>query len=56
MSCSLLLNHYSNSFTTLIVGLISAVVMIILIKYMSTRVGLKPEEYSKQDILFLELD
>lgn len=56
MSCSILLNHYSNSFTTLIVGLISSVVMIILIKYMSTRVGLKPEEYSKKDILFLELD
>ncbi len=56
MSCSFLLNYYTNAFTTLIVGLVSAIAMIIIIKYMATRVGLKPEEYSKRDILFLELD
>lgn len=56
MSCSFLLNHFSNSFTTLIIGIISFIIMMFLINYMSTRVGLKPEEYSKQDILFLELD
>ena len=56
MACSILLNHYSNAFTTLIIGLIASITMIIIVKYMSTRVGLKPEEYSKKDILFLELD
>ena len=56
MFCSLLLNYYSNAFATLIIGLISTIAMIILVKYMATRVGLKPEEYSKKDILFLELN
>lgn len=56
ISCSILLKYYSNSCTTLIIGLISAIMMTILIKYMSTRVGLDPKEYSEEDILFLELD
>ena len=51
MLSSLLLNYYSNSLTTLIIGIISFVLMILLIKYMSTRVGLNPEEYSEKDTL-----
>lgn len=51
MICSVLLKHFSNSFTTLIIGGISFILMIFLIKYMSTRVGLKPEDYSEKDSL-----
>ncbi len=51
MISSLLLNYFSNSFTTLIIGIVSFVLMILLIKYMSTRVGLNPEEYSEKDTL-----
>lgn len=50
MTTSFVLNYYSSSYTTLIVGIISCILMIFLIKYMSTRVGLKPEEYSEKDI------
>ena len=51
MICSVLLKYFSNSFTTLIIGGISFILMIFLIKYMSTRVGLKPEDYSEKDSL-----
>lgn len=37
----------------LIVGLISFVSMIAVLKYMKTRFGLKPEEYKKEDIEFI---
>ena len=51
MACSALLKYYSNSFATLIIGVIAFVLMIFLIKYMSTRVGLRPEEYSEKDTI-----
>lgn len=54
MISSFLLNYFSNSFTTLIIGIASFVLMIFLIKYMSTRVGLKPEQYSDKDILLIK--
>ena len=50
MITSGLLNYFSSSYATLIVGIVSFILMIFLIKYMSTRVGLKPEEYSEKDI------
>ena len=51
MISSLLLSYYSNAFTTLIIGIVSFILMLLLIKYMSTRVGLNPEEYSEKDTL-----
>ena len=50
MTTSGILNYFSSSHAALIVGLFSFVLMLFLIKYMSTRVGLKPEEYSEKDI------
>lgn len=50
MISSGLLNYFSSSYTALIIGIVSFILMIFLIKYMSTRVGLKPEEYSEKDI------
>ena len=54
MSCSFLLNYFTNTVTTLIIGIVSTIIMLLLIKYMSSRGGLKPEEYSKTDIFFLD--
>lgn len=50
MVTSGLLNYFSSSYATLIVGLTSFILMLFLIRYMSTRVGLKPEEYSEKDV------
>lgn len=50
MITSGLLNYFSSSYAALIVGIISFILMIFLIRYMSTRVGLKPEEYSEKDV------
>lgn len=47
---SLLMTFTGSANAMLIVGIISLVVIVILLKYMSTRVGLKPEEYKKEDI------
>lgn len=48
----LLLNLINVEKAFLIVGLFSFVCMILTLDYMRTRFGLKPEEYSKQDIDF----
>ena len=48
------MGYYSNAMTTLILGLVSTTAMIILLIYMSSRVGLKPEEYPKEDIYYDE--
>ncbi len=56
MCCSYLLRFVSSSVAALIIGLISFALMIFLIFYMSSRVGLKPEEYSEKDILFIKVD
>lgn len=54
--CSFMLSCFSSAVTTLIIGLCSFILMLFLISYMSTRVGLKPEQYSEKDIFFLELE
>lgn len=54
MVCSVLLKYFSNSFAALIIGIVSFILMIFLIKYMSTRVGLKPEEYTEKDTLLVK--
>ena len=52
--CSWIMGYYSNAMTTLILGLVSTTAMIILLIYMSSRAGLKPEEYPKEDIYYDE--
>lgn len=47
---SAILSYLSNSLAILWIGSLSFIIMVILINYMSTRVGLKPEDYSKKDI------
>lgn len=48
--CSFALTFYSNAIVTLMLGIISFILMVFVLHYMSTRVGLKPEDYSSKDI------
>lgn len=49
---SILLNHTTTAYASLIIGIVSLVLFIIILEYMKTRIGLRPEEYRKQDIEF----
>ena len=49
---SILLRHTTVAYASLIIGIVSLILFIILLDYMKTRIGLKPEEYRKQDIEF----
>ena len=46
----LLLNTINVQNAFLIVGLASLAIMVVVLDYMRTRFGLKPEEYKKEDI------
>lgn len=48
----LLLNILNVKHAFLVVGLLAFVNIIIVLNYMKTRFGLKPEEYKKEDIEF----
>lgn len=53
--CSYLMDVTSTSYSLIIIGTISLILFLIVLRYMKTRVGLKPEEYKKKDIEFVEL-
>lgn len=46
----MLLDGVSISYATLIIGLVFLLLFVLVLDYMKTRVGLKPENYSKNDI------
>lgn len=48
----ILLNNVDIKISFLIVGISSLILMLIVLKYMKSRFGLKPEEYRKEDIEF----
>ena len=50
---SWLLTHITTAYTTLFLGIGSLVLFIFILDYMKTRIGLKPEEYRKEDIEFV---
>ncbi len=50
----LLLNVINIKNAFLIAGLTSLALMILILDYMRTRFGLKPEQYAKEDIEFVE--
>ncbi len=54
-ACSGLLSITNTSYVYIIVGCVSSVVFIFLLEHMKHTVGLKPEEYSKQEIEFTQL-
>lgn len=49
---SFLLDHTTTSYALIIIGCVFMAILVILLDYMKTRVGLKPEEYKKSDIEF----
>jgi len=52
---SFLLNKISTAYCMIIVGTIFTIMYILMGKYMKVRVGLEPEEYSKQERKYDEL-
>ena len=52
---SFLLNKMSITYCMIIVGVVFTIIYILMGKYMKTRVGLKPEEYSKNERKYDEL-
>jgi len=52
---SLLLDVIPTSFAVVILGCIFTIILIFILDYMKTRIGLKPEEYKKSDIYFTEI-
>lgn len=49
---SCLLDITTTSYAFIIIGGIAFVIFIFLLNYMKSKVGLKPEEYSKEDLIF----
>lgn len=49
----LLLETYTTSQAYFIIGFVGLIVMLLILKYMSQRVGLKPEDYDKKDIEYI---
>lgn len=52
---SFLLDRTSTANSMVIIGIVFSILMLLVIKYMSTRVGLKPEEYSEEERKYDEL-
>lgn len=50
---SFLLSVTTTAYTFIIIGFIFFVIFIFLLNYMKTRVGLKPEEYPEEDLIFV---
>ena len=52
---SFLLDRMNISYCTFIIGVITILFTILMSRYMRNRVGLKPEEYSKEERKYDEL-
>ena len=50
----LLLEYYSTGTSYLIVGTVGLFIILFILKYMKSRVGLNPEDYNEQDIGYIE--
>ena len=50
----LLLEYYSTGTSYLIVGAVGLCIILFVLKYMKSRVGLNPEDYNEQDIGYIE--
>lgn len=53
--CSVLLGFSSAAVTFVLIGSASTLIMVLLLDYMKTRVGLRPEQYKREDLIFTEL-
>ena len=52
---SFLLDRMETAYCMIVVGIIFTILMILVSKYMKTRVGLKPEEYPKEEVKYDKL-
>lgn len=52
---SLILNYTTTAYLTMIIAVVGFIVMLFCLKYMRTRVGLRPEEYPKYDTQYDEI-
>lgn len=52
MLCALMLGFTSTANTFIVVGCISTIFIVLLLDYMRGRVGLKPEQYGKEDLRY----
>lgn len=52
---SYLTNNLSSAVSTLLIGISFTIAIIVVLSYMKSRVGLKPEEYPESDMKFNEL-
>lgn len=52
---SFLLDRMETAYCMIIIGLIFAILITLVSKYMKTRVGLKPEEYAKEEVRYDKL-
>lgn len=50
--CALLLKYTSTANTFIIIGCITTISAVLILDYMKDRVGLKPEQYSKEDLKY----
>lgn len=55
MMASFLLDKMSTAYAMIIIGTVFTIIYILMEKYMKTRIGLKPEQYSKQERKYDEL-
>lgn len=49
-----ILECFSIKYAVILIGLFFLVIMILVLEYMKTRIGLKPKQYSKKDLEFIE--
>lgn len=52
---AVIVDYINSAYSFLIIGILSTVGILLLLKYMKPRVGLKPEEYKKSEIEMLNL-
>lgn len=52
---SFLLDRMKTAYCMIIIGIIFSILMILVSRFMKTRVGLKPEEYSKEEVKYDKL-
>lgn len=51
---AMVLNYLNIRYAILLIGLIFLLVMVWILDYMRTRIGLKPKQYKKEDLVFTE--
>jgi len=51
---AIILNYLGAKYSILLIGVVSLLIIITILKYMKTKIGLKPSQYKKEDIEFGE--